>query len=69
MKIAAKLVLAVVYDDGGDDNFDADSCLRSLVHHAVSNGLLTDDCSPATVDTWDIDISVEEQEGKEEDHG
>jgi len=60
MKIRATMTLVVVYDDGGDENFDPDGCLRHVVKHAAENGLLTSDDSPATVDTYGLHIATEE---------
>jgi hypothetical protein len=60
MKVTAKLELTVVYDDGGDDNFDPDATLRYLVKYAADNGLLTPDDRPVTVDSYEAAVSTTE---------
>jgi len=66
-KVKATLVVEVVYDNGGYDDFDAEKELRSFVDYGVGHGLLSGENGPVTIDTYEVSVNIEDKEEEVKD--
>lgn len=57
MKVKATLTLTVWYDDTTE--MEAAEMLLDLANTAANQGLMTNESTEATVDTWDAEVTTE----------